>query len=132
MHTNPVSPYQGAAAYSVADSTTAHVCVPFSSVQATPLVRMVEHVVVTIPAHALRVTMETTASTAHVRRKHLFNVWFWFWIWFCMYSGLGLDLVPDLGLDSVWVWFRIWVYSGTYIVRTPWGPLKSVLIIEVS
>lgn len=33
---------------------------------ATPLVRMVEHVVVTIPAHALRVTMETTASTAHL------------------------------------------------------------------
>jgi hypothetical protein len=33
---------------------------------ATPLVRMVEHVVVMIPAHALRVTMETTASTAHL------------------------------------------------------------------
>lgn len=33
---------------------------------ATPLVRMVEHVVVMIPAHALRVTMETTASTGHL------------------------------------------------------------------
>jgi hypothetical protein len=39
---------------------------PFSSVQATPLVKMAAHVVVIIPAHALQVTTETTASTAHI------------------------------------------------------------------
>ena len=52
--------------YIYVSSFRSSVHLPFSTFQATPLVKMVAHVVVIIPAHALQVTTETSASTGHV------------------------------------------------------------------
>ena len=71
---------------------SAHVrlCISLSP-QAPPFVKMVAHVVLFKPAHAVLVTMETTASTQHVRQRKAFVT--------CSCLGLVSDLVPDLVPD---------------------------------